>query len=303
MTEDPNSPTEIATAAATSIGLSATDAQLIGHSSNAIVLLPEVPAVARVTAGAGSHDRVARVQALARYLVDQEYPATEPLPGAGVVDTDGPAAVSFWTYYPPARHSPELDSSHLGRLLRQLHDLDDVPGDLPAWIPLESLAAAIDDPQQSSALNESDRVWLVLRISEIRGQVAMLDWPLGPGLIHGDAWAGNLIWDTTGSVSRPILGDWDWASRGPREVDLVPTWHATVRYGRPETWTAEFVDKYGYDLADWSGYDVMLQMRDLVQLTGPMRRAPHSPPAARRFAQRLGDLRRGDRASGWHART
>jgi hypothetical protein len=302
VTDGPDNPIEIATAAACTVGLDATGAQLLSHSTNAVVLLPEIPAVARVTTGAGSYDRVTRMQTLTRLLVDQGYPATEPQSGADVVTDVGPAAVSFWVYYPPAPDAPQLGSSQLGRLLRQLHDLDDVPVDLPAWIPMESLAAAINDPQQSRALGEQDRAWLLQRISEIRNQIAALDWPLGHGLIHGDAWAGNLIWATT-PVGHAILGDWDWASHGPREVDLIPTWHATVRYGRPPDWADAFVEQYGYDLASWAGYDVMLQMRDLVQLTGPLRRAPHSRPAQCRLAQRLGDLQRGDRTNNWQARS
>lgn len=291
-----------ATAAAETAGISAAGARLISHSSNAIVVLPATPAVARVTTGPGSLRRVARMQALARWLVDHGHPATEPLPGVDVINVDEATVVSFWVYYPQPPEPDGLDSEQLATLLRHLHDVGPVPVDLPQWTPLESLAAVAADRHLSRALTASGRSWLLDRITEVRHEVATLDWPLGRGLIHGDAWAGNLLWDSRRPTAGVILGDWDWASYGPREVDLIPTWHATVRYGRPSSWSTAFVQAYGYDLAGWAGYDVLLQMRDLVQLTGPLRRAPTSDAAAGRLAQRLGDLRRGDRTASWQAR-
>lgn len=287
-------------------GLSTTGAALLSHSSNAVFLLPEVPAVARVSTGAGAAARIARTQIVTGWLADRGFGATAPLPGADQVDIDEHTTVSFWVYYPQdhADTGPPLDAGGLGRLLRGLHDLGDTtvdpPFDLPTWTPLESLAATVNDPAQSAALNDAERIWLLHRIHQIRSELAALDWPLGHGLIHGDAWAGNLLHDP--AAGRVLLGDWDWVSHGPHEVDLIPTWHATVRYGRPPTWARAFVDRYGYDLATSPRYDVLLQMRDLVQLTGPIRRAPHSPAAANRLAQRLGDLRRGDRVATWQAR-
>ncbi|MGH3975271.1 MAG: hypothetical protein ACRDS9_18375, partial [Pseudonocardiaceae bacterium] len=29
---------------------------------------------------------------------------------------------------------------------------------------------------------------------EVREELATVEWPLGQGLIHGDAWAGTLLW-------------------------------------------------------------------------------------------------------------
>lgn len=40
------------------------------------------------------------------------------------------------------------------------------------------------------------------------------------------------------------------------------------RYGKPQAWVDDFVRQYGYDLAEWDGYAVMMGMRDLVQLSG-----------------------------------
>jgi hypothetical protein len=98
-----------------------------------------------------------------------------------------------------------------------------------------------------------------------------------------------------------VLGDWDWVSTGPREIDLIPTWHAAARYGKAASWTGDFVSRYGYDLGRWEGYSVLMAMRDLVQLTGPIRRARDSEPHRRALRQRLDSLRCGDTTSVWTA--
>lgn len=279
-------------------GLDPRGAVLLSHSSNAVYHLPAVPAVVRITTGPGSRARVERTVAITNWLVDHcDYPATAPLTDRPPVVIDDSTTASFWAYYPQADR-PAPTSVEMGQLLRRLHRIDrsDVPVDLPTWTPLESLHATIDDPHLSAALSDADRDWLLDRIEEIRQQLTELDWHLGDGLIHGDAWAGNLLWDTT---DRAVLGDWDWVSVGPREIDLIPTWHATIRYERRGDWATQFTEQYGHDLATWPGYDLLLQMRDLVQVTGPMRRAPHSARHAAAFRQRLGDIRAGDRTATW----
>jgi aminoglycoside phosphotransferase (APT) family kinase protein len=281
-------------------GLDATDARLIHHYSNAIYLLPAEQAVARVTFGREAAEKVNRSLAVTRWLVEQRFPATEPLAGTSPVTADD-VVVSFWRYYPQPEGPSPFTSAHLADLLRLLHKTEPPPFQLPPWIPLESLEATVTDPALSAALTDNERAWIVARIGEVRDKIAGLDWPLGSGLIHGDAWAGNLLSCPGARPDGVVLGDWDWVSAGPREVDLIPTWHAAVRYGRSATWVSDFAGRYGYDLARWDGFPVMMAMRDLVQLSGPIRRARESEPHRRVLRQRLDDLRSGDTTSSWHA--
>ena len=124
---------------------------------------------------------------------------------------------------------------------------------------------------------------------------------LGAGLIHGDARAGNLLWDTTqATAGRCLLGDWDGLSRGPREIDLIPTRHAATRYGRGPAWAEAFTAANGYDLASWSGYPLLSRMRDLVQLTGPLRRTRPGTVFEDVLRQRLAGIRARD-TSTWTA--
>ncbi|MGW6196963.1 phosphotransferase [Kribbella sp. NPDC055110] len=279
--------------------LDARAARLIHHYSNAVYLLPAVPAIARISPGADPAGLRA-TQIVTGWLGQQGFAATTPLPGTELVEV-GTNAVTFWTYYPqPGPEVEPLTSRHLGALVRTLHDTGEPPAALPEWQPLESLSQALESPAAPEALNAEELDWLCQRITEIRAQLAELDWPLGRGLIHADAWAGNLLWDTTRGTRRPILGDWDNVSHGPREVDLIPTWHAAIRYGRDEAWIKDFVDRYGYDLRDWAGYDVLLAMRDLAQIPGPLRRSAN-PPHAAALRQRLNAIRADDRTSTWVA--
>jgi hypothetical protein len=279
--------------------IDATGAELIHHYSNAVYFLPAAAAIARINTGGESASRLETTQAITSWLVeDQNFAATAPLPDAGLVQTDSSTVVTFWIYYRQPSPAPELTSAHLGDLLRALHETATPPVELAAWRPLESLQHALADPAAQNALSPDDRIWLDGRIQELESELADLDWPLGCGLIHGDAWAGNLLWATSSDPRRPMLCDWDRVSYGPREVDLIPTWHAAFRYGRDEAWIRAFVKRYGYDLRDGVGYEALLAMRDLAQLPGPIRRVSN-PAYAAVLRQRLEAIRAGHRPGTW----
>ncbi len=162
------------------------------------------------------------------------------------------------------------------------------------WVPLESLEKALHDETVAAVLNNQELDWLLRRVAEVRDELATLHWPLGVGLIHGDAWTGNLLWADP-ACGHVLLGDWDRVAYGPREVDLIPMWCAKRRYSKPPDWIENFVAGYHYDLSQWAGYEPLLEMRDLVQISGPLRRAPFSSPHAAALRQRLDSLRSGDK--------
>ncbi|MGH3931164.1 MAG: phosphotransferase, partial [Pseudonocardiaceae bacterium] len=243
--------------------MNTTGLQLLHHSSNAVVLLPSQGAIARVATGRHDVAQIRRSQDVARWLVEHHgFAATRPLPGADLVEVDARTTVSFWVNYP--QHAPPrpLTSAPLGCLLADLHAIPDLPPDLPPWVPLDSLDHALHDDTAAVALDDTDRHWLLRRVNEVRDELATLNWPLGDGLIHGDAWAGNLLWDAADyAEGRVVLGDWDRVAHGPREVDLIPTWHAARRYGKGPGWTRDFIRHYGHDLTTWSGFRTLLALR------------------------------------------
>jgi aminoglycoside phosphotransferase (APT) family kinase protein len=298
-------------AACASTGLDATSAKIIHHSSNAVYLLPAAPAVARVTSGPDASVRVQRVVDLVRWLKESHaLPVTSPFPGVPPVAVTPRVAVSFWVHYDEQDTAPSPTSRDLASLLRRLHDAPSPIREPPPWVPLQSLADVLSDASSTADLSLDDREWLNRRLQEIRVKIGHLTWPLGTGLIHGDAWAGNLLWSGATCRSEPstegphsdrpyVLGDWDWTSVGPREVDLIPTWHAARRYGRGPEWTRHFVDSYGYDISRWDGFETLMDMRDLVQLTGPIRRSTDSLYHRQVLRQRLDSLQAGDTTTVW----
>ncbi|MFF3956180.1 phosphotransferase family protein [Streptomyces sp. NPDC001890] len=118
-----------------------------------------------------------------------------------------------------------------------------------------------------------------------------MDFPLGEGTLHGDAYPGNCLWDEATSTVR--LGDWDEASTGPREVDLANTYQG-VRFGRTKSELLAFRDSYGYDIAAWPGLPVLTQIRDMHTLGPYIKRADRGDAQALQELEfRIGTLQHG----------
>lgn len=280
--------------------LSARGARLLHHYNNAVFHLPEERAVARVNIGRPVREPLK--QTAARELVHRYgIAATKPLGGIQPVVSDATTCVSFWVFYPQPDPSPLLTSVHLASILRKLHDIDHLATGLDTWQPLWSLTSVLSDPAYLANLPAEDRDWLPRYVVDVREQVSALESPLGHGVVHGDAWAGNLLWDTVSGATAAVLGDWDSVSIGPREIDLIPTWHAAVRYGKGPEWADAFARVYGVDLRAWDGYQTLLRMRDLAQLSGPIRRAKDNPVFAQVLHERITGIRDGDHAAVWRA--
>nr|WP_079109989.1 phosphotransferase [Streptomyces roseifaciens] len=158
--------------------------------------------------------------------------------------------------------------------------------------PLAQLSATV---ARSSYLTPDIRTWLTRTITELLTAYRKLHFPLGTGLIHGDAYPGNTLWDGT-SVR---LGDWDEAATGPRELDLANT-HQGVRFGRTPTAIEAFTRAYGHDPRGWPGLPVLIAMRDLHTLGSFIRRADTGDPhATRQLEHRLSTLRSGSTTARW----
>jgi hypothetical protein len=277
------------------------DHRLLRHVANAVYLVPHVPVVARVGYGAGVVTRSRRAVQITRWLAHRGFPATAPaaLPtGADqpllVALRGGPAAVTFWHYYPP--NDRPLDLVHLAALARRLHAIPDRPQvTLPRFSPLLAVRRAMSDRTCAGALSPPDRIWLRQRIRQVRADYQQLDSKLGVGLLHGDLYLGNILWGT----EAPVLGDWDTVCIGPREVDLAPTFSAT-RFGLVVDDVDRFAEGYGHDLRAWDGYATLRTIRELSTLDTLIRSAPSRPASAAELRHRLGTLRRGDTATLWH---
>ena len=147
-------------------------------------------------------------------------------------------------------------------------------GDRVASRPRDTRPPSADRGPQQRPLHR-DRRWLPAAVDQALEDYSRLDFPLGHGLLHGDAYPGNTLWDG----ARALLGDWDEAAFGPREIDLANTFQG-VRFGRTEAELSAFAHGYGYDPRPWPGLATLTTMRDLHTLGSFIRRADRGDAAA-----------------------
>ncbi|OXM50295.1 phosphotransferase [Amycolatopsis thailandensis] len=236
--------------------------------------------------------RAERAVHLTRWLRAHDFPCVEPAEIVQPIDA-GDFVVTFWIHY-DQRQKAVPDARHLGRILRQLHALPVPPVDLPAAAPLWHFADLVTS---SAVLSSDDKAWLVAERGRLLAEYADLDFPLGVGMLHGDAYPGNTLWD--GSTA--LLGDWDEPAFGPRELDLAPTLQGGIRFGRSTAELDAFTTAYGYDPRDWPGMATLTGLRDLHTLGSFIRRAQHGDTdAVNELGTRIASLRRRD-SSSWRA--
>ena len=263
-------------------GLDLRGARLIRLFATAVYHLPAADAVARI-APVTSPDTVAHLATsvqVTRWLVDIGFPTVEPLPLDQPVVANG-CVLTLWRYLP--QKGPALVPADLGRLLRVLHRLEAPPMRVPLYRPLVTARRAIES---SRAINEEERAWLRNRCTQLLNAYDQLSFPLQAGLIHGDAYWGNLLRDG----HRAVLADWDEVSTGPREIDLVPTLQGT-RFGLSEHERDAFIVAYGHDIRTWDGYPVLREIRELSTMSALLREARASARALRELRVRFRSLR------------
>lgn len=273
------------------LGLSTDGLTPLRRHATSVYLLPQDGIVARVSPWK-QREAVARSVALTRWLADQGLAVTETINVPQPIEYQ-PYTITLWTHYPQP-DGPHPSAEHLGALLRQLHDLPPPPVKLPPYQPLTTLQATM---HRSNALPASDRRWLQEAVAEALDAYSHLEFPLGEGLVHGDAYPGNTLWNGCSA----LLGDWDEAAFGPREIDLANTFQG-VRFGRTQQQLTAFAHAYGYDPAQYPGLSVLTWIRDLHALGSFIRRADKGDEAAvKQLAFRLETLRSGDQEATWSA--
>ncbi|MFE9407332.1 phosphotransferase family protein [Streptomyces sp. NPDC006704] len=257
--------------------------------ATSVFVLPQESVVVRVSP-VTSCERLKTAVDLTRWLAEQKFSATEPLDVPQPV-VYGSYCITFWKHYPqPDVQAPS--AKHLGSLLRALHELPRPPIQLPRNRPLVSFKAMLD---VSSWLTPQHRDWLRAQAGELLDAYQQLDFPLGEGHLHGDAYPGNTLWDGEGVR----LGDWDEAACGPREVDLANTFQG-ARFGRSTAELDAFSTEYGTDIREWDGLHVLCRIRDLHTLSSYMRRADRGDEAAQsELSYRIETLMSGDSSAQW----
>jgi aminoglycoside phosphotransferase (APT) family kinase protein len=261
------------------------------HHATSVFLVDAEDVVVRVSP-ISQQQNLATAVSLTRWLVANGFPATEPADLPQPVAYE-PYAVTFWQHYPQPAHG-RPPTGRLGGLLRALHSLPAPPVTLPQYQPLASLKTAVES---STYLASDQQTWLMERRHELLNAYGELEFPLGYGHIHGDAYPGNALWDGQGVR----LGDWDEAAFGPREIDLANTFQG-VRFGRTSAELDDFSLQYGYDISQWPGLPVLVGIRDLHTLGSFIRRADRGDAAAaNQLSHRLQTLINADDGAKWGA--
>lgn len=267
-------------------------AALLHSHATTVYHLPRADAVARIAST--EHLEPARLSVqVTRWLRINGFPATMPL------DVEQPIVVAdnvatFWVYYPQDdRELPPV--RELARLLRRLHTMQLLPFPLPTYEPLRGFVRELS-ASGKAVLQTEEYEFLRRRANELLDAYSRLKSELGPGMIHGDPRAGNLLWDG----ENVVLGDWDSVSYGPRELDLIITYQG-VRYGRSEDTLDEFAAIYGWDIRSWPGYSILRDMRDLHTLSAPLRLARRRADVAQELHHRLRGLQGADRRQQWRS--
>ncbi|MFI5495172.1 phosphotransferase family protein [Actinoplanes sp. NPDC051859] len=282
------------TAAATRLGLNAEHAELIRIGSAAVYWLENRTVVARVARSRSLLPTARNEIAISKWLASTGIPAVVALEVTQPVEV-GEHVVTFWDSV--SDHEAYGTTAELGRLLRDLHELR-APHTIvvPELKPFDRLIPRIHAVE---ALHEADRKFLLDRAAKLASEYDGLCFPLGVGVLHGDASVGNVLRTRTGDA---VLSDLDGLVQGPREWDLLLTAMFYERYGwHTEDEYRAFTDTYGVDVMEWDGYQVLADTRELSMVVWLSQNVAASEAASREFAKRIETLRTDGSRREWKA--
>ncbi|MEO3807504.1 aminoglycoside phosphotransferase family protein [Sphaerisporangium sp. B11E5] len=265
-------------------------AELIKFTNNAVFRLRTAPVVVRIAGSTAARARVDNVVRVAHWLAGHDYPAVRLL--AGVVQPlwlSGQAA-TLWEEVPA--DGPRPDGAGLADLLKRLHTLPDPPRDLPEWRPMDEIRQRLAEPED---LDDADRDFLLTTCDEVEEAMSALHYDLPRGVIHGDAFTGNLIPTLRG----PVLCDFDSTATGPREWDLTPVAVGRLRLDYPDDDHTPLATRYGVDITRWPGFPVFRRLRELKLVTSVLPILRSHPTVRPQWQHRMETFRSGDLTTRW----
>lgn len=284
-------PGEILAAACRRAGLSAADAQLLSAGENHVYRLPG-GVIARVSKP-GQEQAAGKEVFLGNWLNANGVRAVQPyaaLPVEQPVVVDG-NPVTFW--HDLGDHRPGTPRE-VAAALKQLHSLP-IPSDMTTHVaPFVRLAERIT---AAIWLPADDRTWLLARLGDL--QAAWTDRPRGlpDAVIHGDAWAGNVVSTTEGVT----FLDLERCTIGPPEWDLTSTACRVTSYSTLSAEEyADYCQAYGRDVTRWNGFDLFRDIRELRVTCYAAYRGQYDPALRPHAATRVDCLRGLNGPRPWH---
>jgi aminoglycoside phosphotransferase (APT) family kinase protein len=271
-------------------GLDPAGAELIRIGQNAVFRLGSQAVIARVGRSADKAPAVTRQLQVSRWLAANDVPAVRAVDVRQPLIVRG-RVVAFWE---SADDGVRYGSTaELGRILRRLHGLPRPEQlELPTLTPFTTARARI----AVVPIREADRHYLAERADMLEDAFNRLEFSAPDVVLHGDANVGNLILDRH---DRAVLSDLDSFCTGPREWDLALTamfysrfgWHTREEYDA-------FVRAYGYDVLQWSGFDVLADVRELL-MVGWLAQNARADKVADELSRRLDTMRNDGPRTGW----
>ncbi|MGH3908532.1 MAG: phosphotransferase enzyme family protein [Pseudonocardiaceae bacterium] len=268
--------------ACTRVGLDPGQAQPLRLGENAIFRLPE-GIVIRI-ARPGQSNAAAREVQIARWLAHHGVPAVRVIPGITQPVESGGRAVTFWEELPPHQHGTP---TQIADMLRRLHALPRPTSfTLAPLAPFVRLADRIDT---ATILTDADRAWLRKHLADLQDRCSAVPAGQPHCVIHGDAWAGNVVSTLDGRV---VLLDLERCSIGPPEWDLVST---AIKHTSFAWLTAadyqQFCDRVGHDVTTWDGFALLRDIRELRMTCYLAQHATEHPAARNEAKYRIACLR------------
>jgi hypothetical protein len=240
-------------AACAQVGLSSADAVLLRQGENQVYRLPG-RVVVRISKP-GQESVAIREVFLGRWLNDNGLRAVDPLAVTQPVVVAG-HPVTFWHELPPQQPGTPRQ---VAKVLKQLHALP-VPDELKEHkvAPFVRLNERITAAQW---LSDDDINWLRDRLVDLQARWDDRPTGLPHAVIHGDAWAGNIV-DVEGQGV--TLMDLERCSAGPPEWDLTSTACRLTSYSTlTAAEYAQYCDAYGADVTRWAGFELFRDIREL----------------------------------------
>lgn len=263
-------------------GLDLGPAELLRLSENAVYRLAD-EVVARVSRS-GRIDVAANEVRVARWLEKIGFTAVRVLPDVEQpINVDG-VAVTFWRELPAHR---EGGDAQLAAALRALHRLPPpTEFTLPPFAPLGQVRERISE---AVTISPADRDWLSSFSDELETRLGELPSGLPSGVVHGDAWFGNLAVDDDDNA---WLLDFERFSAGPPEWDLVSTAVRMTTFGTLDAaGHDDFCAIYGHDVTQWAGFETLRDIREMRTCSYMLKLAETNSEARAEAARRVACLR------------
>lgn len=259
---------------------------------NALYRLTSAPAVVRIARGMDYWESVTKEVNVARWLADLGFPAAELFEVNGQPIEVSGHPVAFWRFIPGKVAMPG-DVGGLGELLHEFHRL---PSPTDFELPAVDIPSRVEPRLEKAPVPDADKRMLLDRCEELRAQLASLEFPLAPTVIHGDAHIKNVMLD----AGRTLLIDFENVAWGQPEWDLSMT---ATEYVTAGWWTAnqyaEFTDAYGFDVTAWEGFPTLRATHEIKMTTWIMQNVDQSPDIAEEYRRRIHTIRAGEIDQHW----